>query len=134
MHQLPKWKRRLLSFLYDSGADGHYPTEKMRERAGLSIIGKSTKRVAVADGNVCEGRHRVKLPFQGLSSRANTGDTFEDFDDSLLSVGKINDDGNISIFTKDDVTVHKEEDVLITCKGKPILVGVRNEGGNIGFH
>ena len=67
--------------------------------------------------------------FQGLSPRANTGVTFENFDDSLLSVSRISDDGNISIFTKDDVTVHKEEDVLITCKGKPILVGVRDEEG-----
>ena len=57
MRQPPKWKRRLLAFLYDSGADGHYPTEKMQKRAGLSIIGNSTKRVAVADGNISEGRH-----------------------------------------------------------------------------
>ena len=26
-------------------------------------------------------------------------------------------------------TVHKEEDVLITCKGAPILIGKRNERG-----
>jgi hypothetical protein len=41
-----------------------------------------------------------------------------------MSVGKTADDGTISIFTKDGVTVHKEEEVLITCKGMPILVGV----------
>ena len=85
-----------------------------------------TKQVAVADGNINEGKYQVKLPFEGLSSNANKGDTFEQFNDSLLSVGKVNDDGNISIFTADGVTVHKEEDVLITCKGKPILVGVRD--------
>ena len=101
----------------------------MRKEAGLSIIRESGKRVAVADGNVNEGKYKVKLPFQGLSPQANAGDTFEQFNDSLLSVGKINDDGNISIFTADGVTVHKEEDVLITCKGKPILVGVRDENG-----
>ena len=44
-------------------------------------------------------------------SNANKGDTFEQFNDSLLSVGKVNDDGNISIFTADGVTVHKEEDI-----------------------
>ena len=115
--------------MYDSGADGHYPTEKMRKDAGLSIIWESSKRVEVADGNVNEGKYKVKLPFQGLSPKANSGDTFEQFNDSLLSVGAINDDGNISIFTPDGVTVHKEEDVLITCKGKPILVGVRDPKG-----
>ena len=42
---------------------------------------------------------------------------------------KTADDGNVSIFTKDGVTVYKEEDVLITCQRKPILVGKRYEHG-----
>ena len=46
-----------------------------------------------------------------------------------MSVGKTCDDGNIAIFTEDGVTVHNEQDVLITCKGKPILVGVRDVHG-----
>ena len=46
-----------------------------------------------------------------------------------MSVGQTSDDGTISIFTKDGVTVHKEEDVLITCKGEPILIGVRDMYG-----
>ncbi len=44
-----------------------------------------------------------------------------------MSVGKTADDGTISIFTKDGVTIHNETDVLITCKGEPKLIGVRNE-------
>ena len=93
------------------------------------MIRKSTKRVLVADGNVNHGEHEVELPFEGLSTQAKTGDTFDRFRESLMSVGKVNDDGNVSIFTKDDVTVYKEEDVLITCKGKPILIGIRDERG-----
>jgi hypothetical protein len=46
-----------------------------------------------------------------------------------MSVGKTADDGTISVFTKEGVTVHKEEDVLITCKGEPILIGVRDQHG-----
>ena len=46
-----------------------------------------------------------------------------------MSVGKTADDGTISIFTKDGVLVHKEDDVLITCKGQPILIGVRDNAG-----
>ena len=42
-----------------------------------------------------------------------------------MSVGKTNNDGNVSIFTKKDVKVYKEEDVLITCRGKPIIIGRR---------
>ena len=46
-----------------------------------------------------------------------------------MSVGKTTDDGTISIFTKDGVSVHKEQDVLIKCKGKPILIGARDDQG-----
>ncbi len=42
---------------------------------------------------------------------------------------KTADDGNISIFTKEGVSVYKEEDVLITCKGEAILIGKRDERG-----
>jgi hypothetical protein len=46
-----------------------------------------------------------------------------------MRVGKTADDGMISIFTKEGVTVHKEQDILNTCKGKPILIGVRDNHG-----
>ena len=42
---------------------------------------------------------------------------------------KTADDGTISIFTKDGVTVHNKKDVLITCKNKPLFIGVRGEHG-----
>jgi hypothetical protein len=35
----------------------------------------------------------------------------------------------VSIFTKEGVSVYKEEDVLITCRGTPILIGKRDERG-----
>ena len=44
-----------------------------------------------------------------------------------MSVGKKSDDGNVSIFTDEKVQVYKEADVLITCKGKTILIGKRDE-------
>jgi hypothetical protein len=46
-----------------------------------------------------------------------------------MSVGKTSDNGTISIFTKDGVTVHKEQDVLINFKGEPILIGIRDNKG-----
>ena len=46
-----------------------------------------------------------------------------------MSVDKTADDGNVYIFTKEGVTVYKEEDVLITCQRNPILIGKRNERG-----
>jgi hypothetical protein len=41
-----------------------------------------------------------------------------------MSVIKTLVDGTISVFTKEDVNVFKEEDILITCKGEPILIGI----------
>jgi hypothetical protein len=46
-----------------------------------------------------------------------------------MRVGKTANDGMISIFTKEGVTMHKEQDILNTCKGKPILIGVHNNHG-----
>ena len=103
---LTRWKEKALSLLYDSGADGHYTTESMRQKAGLQVIGPSTRRVGTANGGTSRGKHRVRLPFRGLSDTANEADTFDDFKDSLYSVGTVNDDGNVSIFTKDDVRVY----------------------------
>ena len=106
---------------YDLGADGHYVSEKDRIKAGLPILKPSTKRVAVANGATSKAKHVAKLPFPVLSDKATKADTFEEFPTSLMSVGRTADDGTISIFTKEGVTVHKEEDALITCKGQPHL-------------
>ena len=114
---------------YDSGADGHYISESDRHRANLPILRKSSKRVGVANGGTSTAEHVTQLPFDNLSATAKSADTFNDFPQSLMSVGKTADDGTISIFTRDGVTVHKEEDVLITCRGEPILIGVRDEFG-----
>ncbi len=56
-------------------------------------------------------------------------DTFQDFPTSLMSIGKTADNDTVSVFTKEGFNVFKEEDMLITCKGKPILTGVRDSQG-----
>ena len=119
----------MILVIYDSGADGHYITEEDRKQAKLSILRKSSKKVNVANGETCKEKFTTQLPFESLSMSARTADTFTEFPHSLMSVGKIADDGTISIFTKSGVTVHKEQDVLIRMKGKPILIGVRDDQG-----
>eukprot|EP00804_Cyclotella_cryptica_P028786 CCRYP_018721-RA/>CCRYP_018721-RA protein AED:0.43 eAED:0.43 QI:0/0/0/1/0/0/2/0/620 len=114
---------------YDSGADGHYLSEADRHLANLPILRPSTKRVGVANGSTSMGKHATTLPFSLLSQTAAAAYSFDDFPTSLMSVGKTSDDGTISIFTKDGVTIHKEQDVLITCHGKPLLIGVRDVQG-----
>ena len=71
----------------------------------------------------------TEIPIPGLSRQAAEADTFDSFPQSLVSVGKTNNDGNVSIFAKTGVTAHKEKDVLIICKGAPIIFGKRNERG-----
>jgi hypothetical protein len=114
---------------YNSGADGHFISKKDRRKAGLPIIQKSTRQVGLANGGVSQAKFVTQLPFKDLSARATQADTFQDFPSSLMSMGKTTNDGTIFIFAKDGVTVHKETDVLITCKREPILIGVRNERG-----
>jgi hypothetical protein len=56
-------------------------------------------------------------------------DTFHEIPTSLVSVGKTLDNNTVSVFTKEGVNVFKEEGVLITCKGEPILIGIRDKQG-----
>ena len=114
---------------YDSGADGNYISEADRKEAHMPILRASSKRVRVANGDTSNAKHITALPFPQLSEKARQADTFDNFPTSLMSVGKTSDDGTISIFTKTGVSVHREQDVLITCKGEPILIGTRDEEG-----
>ena len=114
---------------YDSGADGHYLSEKDQRKAGCPISQPSTRTVGVPNSGTSKAKHVTQLPFHQLSAQAMQADTFQDFPTSLMSVGKTADDGTVSVFTKEGVNLFKEEDVLITCKGEPIFVGVRDSHG-----
>ncbi len=115
--------------IYDLGADGHYITKTDQVQAQLPILQKASKRVAVANGETCKAKFVTHLSFHTLSTSAKQAKTFTEFLHSLMSVGKTANNGMISIVTKEGVTVHKEQDIIITCKGKSILFGVRDEHG-----
>jgi hypothetical protein len=83
----------------------------------------------MANGSTSKAQHVSQLPFNKLSQRARHVDTFTNFPTSLMSVGKTSDDGTVSVLNKSGITVHREEDILITCKGEPILIGVHNVPG-----
>jgi hypothetical protein len=115
--------------IHDSGADRHYVSEDNRKEACMHILRSSNKNVKVANGDTCKAKNVTQLPFPQLSKRATTADMFTNFPTSLMSVGKTSDDGTISIFTKTGVTVHKETDVLIRCKGALLLIGAQDKHG-----
>ena len=85
--------------------------------------------MSVDNGGISRGHHVTVLPIPGIPTTDTEADTFDDFPHSLMSVGKTADAGTVSMFTKHGVTVHNEQDVLITCKGQPILIGARDEQG-----
>ena len=114
---------------YDSGADGHYLSKQDRAKLGLPILRILDKKVGLANGSACNSKYVTSIPFPQLSSKAVEADTFEEFPTSLMSAGNTSDGGKVSIFKKDGVTIHKEEDVLIIFHNKPILIGKRDERG-----
>ena len=80
---------------YDSGSDGKYVSKADRTKLGLPILRISTKRVTVANAGASKVKYVTILPFKQLSPNAAEADTFEDFPTSLMSVGKILDNGNV---------------------------------------
>jgi hypothetical protein len=51
------------------------------------------------------------------------------FNTGRHNTDKMADHGTVSIFMKKGITVDKEEDVLITCKGEPTLIDVQDGHG-----
>ncbi len=115
---------------YDSAADGHYTTEVDRAILNMPILRPSSKRVAVANGGVETGINRTVLPLpDSIPFKTREGDSFSSFTNTLISVGRMADAGFTSIFNKDGVQVVKDEDVLLTLKGKPVMIGIRDNNG-----
>ena len=75
-----------------------------------------------------QAKHVINLPFKHLLSQATQVHSFANFPTSLMSVGKTADDETIPIFTKYGVKI-LNEDVLITNKGEPLLIDMRDQHG-----
>jgi hypothetical protein len=114
---------------YDSGVDRHYISKQDQCKAGLPILGPSTGQVWVANGSTSKAKYVTQIPFCKLSAQLMQADAFQDFPTSLMSTGKTANNGTVSVFTKEGVNVFKEEDILITCKFEPILIGIRDKYG-----
>ena len=59
----------------------------------------------MANGETNKGRHITSLPFPQLSEETTEIDTFDELKTLLVSVGKITDDGSVSIFTTEEVKI-----------------------------
>jgi hypothetical protein len=94
---------------YDSGANGHYISEKDQCKAGLPILRPSTQKVGVANGGTSKAKCVTQLPFQQLSAQAMQAGTFQDFPTSLMSVGKTADNDTVSVFTKEGASMYSRK-------------------------
>jgi hypothetical protein len=111
---------------YNSGTNGHYISEHDQRKAGLPILRPSSRQVGVANGSTSNTKYATQLPFCKLYAWLRQADTFQDFPTSLMSMSKTLVNGMVLVFRKEGINVFKEEDVLITCKGEPILIGIQN--------
>ena len=66
----------------------------------------SANKIGVGNDGACNGKYVTKFPFPQLSNRAKEADTFEELPTFIMSVGKTADDGNVSIFKKERVTIY----------------------------
>lgn len=63
-----------------------------------------------------------------MSALAAEADTFENFLLALMSVGKVSEDGHVSVFKDQGVYIgFREQVVLVTCKEELLLIRVRGE-------
>jgi hypothetical protein len=85
---------------YDSGANRHYISEKDWHKANLPILQTSTWKVGVANGGTSKAKYVTQLSFQQLSAQAMQAATLQNFPMALMSVGKMANDGTVSVFTK----------------------------------
>jgi hypothetical protein len=109
---------------YDSGDSEHYISEHDQHKACLSVLRPSTWRVGVANVGTSTAKYLTQLPFYNLSAHLRQADTFQDFLTSLMSVGKTSDNCTVSVFMKESINIFREEDVLITCKGESVHIGI----------
>ena len=112
---------------YYSGAVGNYASEADSAKEGRPILRHSSRKVNTTNSWCSQGKYVEELSIRELSDKAAEVGTFDSFPQSLISVGKTNDNGHVSIFTKTGFTVHKEEDVLIACKGVPLMIRKQDE-------
>ena len=84
-----------ITAIYGLGADNNYLGKANRAKAHILILRKSTQKVNVANGGMSTETNVTPLPILQLSKAAAEAHTFEDYPPSLLSVGSVNDDGNV---------------------------------------
>ena len=87
----------------DSGSSGHYLRADCKLKSNIE---HDIQQVKIPDGTIMTSRRSVELEIPGVSSKTKTAHVFDSIaSTSLLSIGKLCDDGCIATFTKEDLKI-----------------------------
>jgi hypothetical protein len=104
----------------DTGATGHY-LDAAAEQLCIDVKHTDTgPSVQVANGNTIKTNKRVIIPLApALSTTAKVGHIFDSLKSgSLISIGQLCDDDCVTLFSKYDLKIYKN--------GQVIILGQRN--------
>ncbi len=106
--------------LLDSAATGHYGDQHAEQHCTDVILTDTGPSVQVANGQIIKPNKRVTFSLAtDLSESAKVGHLFNELKSgTLISLGQLCDDDCVALFTKYDVKIYKN--------GQIIIVGKRN--------
>ena len=112
----------------DTGATGHFidqPSTNLNLTKVAPITNPSIK-VLLPNGDTMQSTHTTTLPIN-LPQSARTAHVFPSLaSGSLLSVGKLCDEGCTAVFTKKKLEIHKNKNISIKTTKPALLTGSRD--------
>ena len=102
--------------LVDSGATSHYVTESapVYNKCATTPI-----HVGLPDGSSLQATRKAKLPFANLPEAAQDAYIVDNMQKNLISIGKLCNAGCTAIFTKNDVKIRINNDIVLQGNRNP---------------
>jgi hypothetical protein len=107
----------------NSGATSHFISKDLNlPRTGLSQI-----EVFLPDDSKLQSSSKTQLPFEQLTLIAREANILPGLTKSLMSVGKMSENGYTTVFLPGNqgVTIHREGTLTITTSEPPVLQGCK---------
>jgi hypothetical protein len=113
----------------DSGTTSQFCSEDM----DLPKEGKSNKTVHLPNDDTLQTTKRTSLPFRQLKKKEREAHILSHWQQSLMSVHKLSNEGYTTIFHPENegATVHEKGTLTITTSIPPVLQGCKEEEGKL---
>ena len=115
----PHTYKEALLMKADTGASGHYVASKDKHKIGIKNLRRTTtpKVVLLPNQETIQSTHDSELVIPIVSHQSKSATIFPNLTNaSLLSIGKLCDDDCTAIFTKEDMKVMKEKEIVLEGK------------------